>query len=113
MDQGSLNFLNMDKLDKEIKREIARYAKQCISEAAESVAEFYEERWITEKELKAQFCCFSPSWLRNYGHLLPRTRAIVTDEDGVQHMTGWIYPRNQIQHLIQGNGIKNLQMIRK
>lgn len=51
---------------------------------------------------------FTPSWLKRYGHKLPRTRAIVTGEDGQQHTTGWAYPRNKMQRLIRENSIKQL-----
>lgn len=57
----------------------------------------YEERWITGKELCEQFQCFTPSWLRTYGHLLDRQQVIVVDADGIEHRTGWVYPRNKIQ----------------
>jgi hypothetical protein len=66
-----------------------------------------QEVWLTGEALCKQFGMFTPSWLKRYGHKLPRTRAVVHDETG-SHATGWAYPRNKIQRLIRENSIKQL-----
>ena len=83
-------------LSKEEKIEVMNAIHQGIAR----VMGTFEERWLTAKELCDQFQMFTPAWVRTYGHLLPRTRATVTDAAGVAHHTGWTYPRNKIQMMI-------------
>jgi len=72
------------------------------------VMEVANERWISAEELCKQFQMFSPSWLKTNGHLLPRTRAEVTDHHGNRSGTRWAYPQHQIARMIAENEIKNL-----
>lgn len=80
-----------------------------VRDAMRHVMEESEEVWLTESQMLKQFQMFTPSWLRRYGPLLPRTRAVVTDANGQEHMTGWAYPRNKIQRMINDNSIKQLK----
>lgn len=73
---------------------------QAVRTAMRQVAEATEERWLTGKQLCEQFGMFSPSWLKMYGYLLPRTQARVTDKDGREHFSSWAYPKNQIQRMV-------------
>lgn len=91
-------------MDKALKNEIMAVVRA----AAQQVAEESEERWITGDELGRQFAMFTKTWLRYYGHKLPRTRAIVTDADGSEHATGWCYPQHKIARMIMNNEIKRL-----
>lgn len=91
-------------LTRELRREVAEAVREAVREALEGA----QEVWLTKEQLVAQFGMFTPSWLRVYGHLLPRTRAIVTGADGVAHKTGCAYPRNKIQRMIADGSIKEL-----
>lgn len=77
------------------RREIA----QVVNEAVKRALEGLSEKWLTGKQLSEQFGMFNHTWLKTYGHLLPRTRVTVTGEDGV-HSTGWAYPMHKIQRMI-------------
>jgi hypothetical protein len=47
--------------------------------------------------------------LKHYGHTLKPSRAIVIDENGVEHRTGFAYPRNRIQRMIANGEIMKLK----
>ena len=70
-----------------------------VRKAMEDVMESNQESWLTGEELCKQFQMFTPGWLKRYGYKLPRTWAIITEDDGQQHSTGWAYPRNKIQRM--------------
>ena len=91
-------------IDKLLRTEIIAEVKRGMREALEMA----NERWITSDELCNQFQMFNKSWLKNYGHLLPRTRAEVTDADGNITGTRWAYPQHQIARMIAENEIKKL-----
>lgn len=71
------------------------------------------EQWVTGKQLAAQIGCFNETWLKNYGQSLPRTRAIVTDKQGIQHEGSWIYPLHRIQRMIENDNIKKLKICKQ
>lgn len=73
---------------------------QAVRTAIQQVMEGTEERWLTGKQLCEQFGMFSPTWLKMYGHMLPRTQATVTDENGREHVSSWAYPKNKIQRMV-------------
>lgn len=89
-------------LDKQTKREIAQVVNDAIQRAFEKA----DERWVSGKELSDQCQMFSPTWLKTNGHLLPRTQAVVIDENGKEHTTGWVYPLRKILHMIADNKIQ-------
>ena len=60
------------------------------------------EQYLSGTELCEQFQCFTPSWLKVYGHLLPRVQITVLDGD-VERKTGWAYPRHAIAKMIAEN----------
>lgn len=92
-------------MDPILKREIVAVVRHAMTEALEGA----DEKWLTGTQLREQFACFTPSWLKTYGHTLPRTQAVVCDKDGVEHRTGWIYPKNKIQRLVRTGEIKMLK----
>ena len=92
-------------MDKLLRIEIINEVKRSMQEALEVA----NERWIYGEELSKQFQMFSPSWLKAYGHLLPRTRAEVTDKNGNKTGTRWCYPQHQIARMIADGSIKSLQ----
>ena len=91
-------------MDKELKRDIMA----TVRAAMQQVAEENEEVYLSKEQLLEQFGFLSESWLRRYGHLLPRTECQVED-NGVIHRTGWGYPRNKIQRMIMNNQLKFLK----
>ena len=93
------------RLDKETRTAIAAEIRESL-DAALRVSDDY----VSGKELGRKYQMFSASWLKSYGHLLPRTRAVVTGEDGRQHASGWCYPVGRIGRMIESGEIKRLGM---
>lgn len=73
---------------------------QAVKTAVGQLIDKTDERWLSGRELCEQFQCFTPSWLKKYGELLPRVQATVTGPDGSAHKTGWVYPRNKLQEMM-------------
>ena len=91
-------------------REEMNELKTVVRRAIEEEHEMYDEVWLTEKELIAQFGMFTHDWLKRYGHCLQPARAIVVDEQGVEHPTqGWAYPKHRIQRMIASGEITKLR----
>ena len=84
--------------------------KAIVRRAIEEEREMYDEVWLTEKELIAQFGMFTHDWLKHYGHCLQPARAIVVDEMGVEHPTQRLaYPKHKIQRMIASGEITKLR----
>ena len=86
---------------------------QIVNEVSQSVAlamETYKEEWVNGDQLIALFGMFTKGWLKTYGHLLPRTRAEVTEQDGRKRTTEWSYPRHKIARMVANNEIKHLTL---
>ena len=84
--------------------------KMAVRRAMEEEREMYNEVWLTEKELIAQFGMFTHDWLKKYGQCLQPARAIVVDAQGVEHPTqGWAYPKHKIQRMIASGEITKLR----
>lgn len=84
--------------------------KMVVRRAIEEEREMYDEVWLTERELIAQFGMFTHDWLKKYGQCLQPARAIVVDEQGVEHPTqGWAYPKNKIQRMIASGEIMKMR----
>ncbi|MBQ0020214.1 MAG: hypothetical protein KBT39_06795 [Bacteroidales bacterium] len=88
----------MMKIDKELRCEILAEVREAVTLALETA----EEKWLTPKELIAQFGCFSQDWLKNYGHLLPRTKAAYSNR--------WCYPMHKINRMLMDGSIKRLTL---
>ena len=58
--------------------------KAVVRRAIEEEREMYDEVWLTEKELIAQFGMFTHDWLKKYGQCLQPAQAMVVDEYGVE-----------------------------
>ena len=91
------------RLDKETRTAIAAEIREAL-DAALRVSDDY----VSGKELGRKYQMFSASWLKSYGHLLPRTRAVVRGKDGRQHTSGWCYPGGRIGRMIESGEIKRL-----
>ena len=84
--------------------------KAVVRRAMEEEREMYDEVWLTEKQLLDQFGMFTHDWLKKYGQCLQPARAIVVDEQGVEHPTqGWAYPKHRIQRMIASGEITKLR----
>lgn len=93
------------KIDRETRAAIIAQVKEALEKAL-----LAHDDYVSGKELGKKYQMFSASWLKSYGHLLPRTRAVVTDGDGRQHVSGWCYPVNEIGRMIESGAIKRLGM---
>lgn len=81
-----------------------------VRAAMRAIMEEYQEQYVTGEELTRQFWFLSKDWLKRYGHLLPRTQAIVSDEaDGREHQTGWGYALHKISRMVADGSIKELR----
>lgn len=89
-------------LDRQLKIEIMATVRRAMEESLEGA----NEVWLSGKQLSEQFSMFTPNWLEEYGELLPRTQAIVTDSTGKSRATRWAYPRNKIQRMVREGHIK-------
>ena len=83
--------------------------KLVVRRTVEEEREMYDEVWLTEKELIAQFGMFTHDWLKKYGHCLQPARAIVVDEQGVERRSSWAYPKHKIQRMIASGEIMKLR----
>jgi hypothetical protein len=83
--------------------------KAVVRRAIEEEREMYDEVWLTEKELIAQFGMFTHDWLKKYGQCLQPARAIVVDEQGVERRSGWAYPKHKIQRMIASGELMKLR----
>lgn len=91
-------------------REELNELKAVVRRAIEEELEMYDEVWLTEKELIAQFGMFTHDWLKRYGQCLQPARAIVADEQGVEHPTQRLaYPKHKIQRMIASGEIMKLR----
>lgn len=91
-------------MDKQMKYEMMALVRETLTATLENA----EEKWLTGEQLIAQFGMFSKSWLKTYGHTLPRTQAVTLDADGNEHKTGWCYPLHKINRMLQDGSIKRL-----
>lgn len=92
-------------IDRMLKSEIIGTVRKAMMDVLEEC----QETWVSGDELCKQFQMFSPGWLKRYGHKLPRTRAVVTEDDGIQHSTAWAYPRNKIARMVQSGKLAMLR----
>lgn len=90
-------------MDAKLRLQIAQEVRAALTQALEGA----NEVWLTGEQLTKQFGFFTKSWLKTYGHTLPRTQAVVNAKDG-EHKTGWCYPQHKIQRMIQNGEIKGL-----
>ena len=92
-------------MDKMLRAEIMGEVRRAMVESLE----LYNEKWVTGQELCQQMGCFTKSWLKRYGHALPRKQPRVTDERGERHESSWLYPRNKIQRMFASGEIEELR----
>ena len=83
--------------------------KGVVRRTMEEQMEMYSEVWLTGDELCKTFGTFTKSWLKRYGHSLPRRQPGVTDERGDRLESSWLYPRNKIQRMFATGEIEQLK----
>lgn len=77
-----------------------------VSQTVQKVINNQGEQYVTGKRLSEMFQMFSKTWLKTYGHLLPRVEATVLfQESGKRCGTGFAYPVNKIRQMIENNQI--------
>ena len=97
-------------MNKETKHLLVTTVAEILATYEQQRKDERDEVWVTSGELAKQFGMFTPQWLRMYGSTLPRTRAIVTDQNGIEHKSSWVYPKNKIAQMISRGDIKNLKL---
>ena len=91
-------------------REELSELKMVVRRAVEEEREMYDEVWLSEKQLLEQFGMFTHDWLKKYGQCLQPAKAIVVDEQGVEHPTKRLaYPKHKIQRMIASGEIMKLR----
>ena len=88
-----------------LRAEIVGVVAQAMKEANEQK----NEKYVSGDELGQFFSFFTRSWLRYYGHLLPRERVCVVMEDGETRTTGWGYPLHEIQRMVREGSFRVLE----
>lgn len=98
-------------MDRELRKEIAAEVREVTERVQREQWETYNEKWVRGKELCKVIGCFGAGWLKAYGSSLPRTQAVVVDENNVEvTATGWVYPLHRIQRMMMNGEIKGLRV---
>lgn len=92
-------------LDKITREAIVSTVRKATIEAQE----MYNEQWVTAEQLSQRMPFFSKEWLKRYGSLLPR-ECIRVVKDGVVHRTGWCYPLNKLQRMVNEGELREITM---
>lgn len=96
-------------MDRQLRNEIRMELRNALGAAMAEAMETSQEKWVSSAELSAHISTLSKSWLKDYGHLLPRTQVVVTDPDGTEHRSPWSYPLHKIQRMMAQNELKKLK----
>lgn len=85
---------------------------EILNEVRSSIAELdkiYNEVWMTADQLCERYPCFTKSWIKSYGEILPRERVIVWNEEtGAKHKTSFAYPLSSIERFIEDRNFLKL-----
>ena len=92
-------------LDKATREAIAASVRKATIE----MQEVYQEQWLTGRQLCEQVGMFTEKWLKLYGDRIPRERIRVVDDNGVEHKTGWSYPKMRILRMIHDGELRVLE----
>lgn len=94
------------KLDITTQRLIAAAVEKAVAE----VLTGNDEIWVRGKDLGKWFACFNQNWLKKNGTALPRKVFKIIDKNGVEHETDPVYPKNQIQRMMQDGSFVTLKV---
>ncbi len=83
-------------MDKKLIDEIIKTVERSSAEAYET----YNERFLSPQELCNQFQMITPSWIKDYGHLLPRCKIAVKTKTGRVVGTRYAYAQHKIAAMI-------------
>lgn len=86
-------------IDYELRQEIVHTVNAARKNAVEG------EQYVSGKRLCEMFQMFTPSWLKQFGHLLNRVNAQVLMPDGSMVKTGYAYPVAEIRRMIDENAL--------
>lgn len=92
-------------MDKLLRAEIVA----TVERVARTAYEVYNEVWLTDDEMAQHVSIMTKRWLRDHGHLLPRTQIVRTDKNGQEHCSSYIYPLHRILAMIEDGSIKELK----
>lgn len=81
-----------------------------VRQATVEMHEVYQEQWLTGEQLSELVPFFTKDWLKRYGYLLPRECARVTDAHGIEHKSGWCYPKKKILRMVNEGKMRSLKM---
>ena len=71
----------------------------------------YAEKWVTAEVLCEHVGTLTPRFLKDHGQMFNRTRVEWADENGAEHIQGWLYPLHEIKQWIMDGRIKELKHI--
>ena len=69
----------------------------------------YNEKWVTAEKVCEHVGTLTPRFLQDHGQMFNRTRVEWTDENGVDHIQGWLYPLHEILEMVKDGRIKELK----
>ena len=87
-----------------------RQLRQEIRQELRRAMEGLNERYVTAETLCEHVETLTPQWLKRNGSCFNRTRVEWTDEKGLEHIQGWLYPLHEIQEMMEDGRIKRLQV---
>lgn len=93
-------------LDKATREAIAASVRKATIE----MQEVYQEQWVSGKQLCEEVGLFTEKWLKTYGDRLPRECLRVRTQDGVEHKTGWAYPKKKILRMIHDGELRMMMV---
>jgi len=83
--------------------------KAVVRRAMEEQMEMYSEVWLTGDEMCQYFGTMKKAWFDRYGHAIKDRRQVkVTDEEGHEHVSSYVYPRNKMQRMFANGEIEKL-----
>ena len=81
-----------------------------VKKATVEMQEMYHEQWLTADQLCQAIPFFTKEWLKRYGQTLPRECVRVTDAQGIEHRTGWCYPKMKLLRMVHDGDLRGLTM---
>ena len=80
-----------------------------VVETVSQAMKTYNEKWVTAEKVCEHVGTLTPRFLQDHGQMFNRTRVEWTDENGVDHIQGWLYPLHEILEMVKDGRIKELK----
>ena len=80
-----------------------------VVETVSQAMKTYNEKWVTAEKVCEHVGTLTPRFLQDHGQMFNRTRVEWTDENGVDHIQGWLYPLHEILEMVKDGRIKDLR----